>query len=215
MVSAACIESGTSIVDGDPLGDVRLWLERQSNATEGFFRTFAEIAAKLEIICLEGKEAYPPPTRETFKELARSLDYLEGLSWTLFDRRQRHIVTNLRRAVRALERRTRHDPTSPPVTECVVCRTRLDEVDNLVGFSRLIQINSGPITGLSEGGTRVLALRVPLQQVRAASHETVGAVIACERTFAWYRVGAALRHGRFRNAGWFLAEWLTLVIRRG
>jgi len=214
-VSAACIESGTSIVDGDPLGDVRLWLERQSNATEGSFRTFAEIAARLETICLEGKEAYPPPTRETFKELDRSLDYLEGLSWTLFDRRQRHTVTNLRRAVRALERRTRHDPTSPPVTECVVCRARLDEVDNLVGYSRSIQSNGGLITGLSEDDARVLALRVPSHQIVAGSRETAAATIVCERAFAWYRAGAALRHGRIRNAGRFLAEWITLVIRRG
>ena len=165
------------------------------------------------MFCPEDDDEFATPSRETYKQLDRSLDYLEGLSWTYFDRRQRGTVRRLRRAVRAVERRSRREPGSVPASECLACWMRFAAADAATGLSPMTSTRRGLLVGIASDADPKVAIDGRRPAADAATWEAAVVAVAGERAFARYRIGAAVRNRRARTAARFLAEWLALVIR--
>jgi hypothetical protein len=170
-------------------------------ALAAFRRTWPKVVTAIGALCPADGPAVPAYVPEAFSTLDRDLRYLNGLGWTLLDRRHRRLIGELTRSVRALER-TRHDGRIGAL-ECQICRDDLQRAQAAIAVVPLVR--SGKL-----GFTRFEFLDRALV-TDALLAETFTSVRRGERAFARYRIRAALRCGRFRSAVSLTRDWLGLV----
>ena len=103
--------------------------EMSRRATRAFHRTWTEVRMSLHALDpVDGERTEP---LKVIAEIRRKFDYLDGLSWILFDRRTRRTIIELRRSLRAVEQETRRRRFKDAERERVASLQRIRDAETV------------------------------------------------------------------------------------